>query len=129
MYVVCTIKNYLSHEFSLSILYLFVCPQNSPGKGSFDADLYGIIPDMPKTPNFHVIAQTCPSPRELHVACLLSQYFHCDVTIVRPQSNVKSADLLIGDEHWEIKSPLGNSANTIQNILKKAEKAILQCGC
>ena len=60
--------------------------------------------------------------REVTVARILANYFHTDVFLVHRQANAKTPDLKIGNQYWEIKSPIGASRRTIENNLRKASR-------
>ncbi len=63
-----------------------------------------------------------PRDHEMYAATILAnKYFYNDITFKRP-NRLKTPDLIVGKEHWEIKSPQGNSKNTIQNNMKLAGK-------
>lgn len=64
--------------------------------------------------------QDKPKDFELHVAQVLANYFGTDV-IFQKRERGKTADLNIDGQIWEIKSPLGNSKNTMDNNLKTAK--------
>lgn len=68
---------------------------------------------------YQVIIKTLPqdAPRDFEVsaALLMADYFKADVIFLRPMP-LKSPDLRIKNETWELKSPRGNSKNTIHNI-------------
>ena len=72
----------------------------------------------------HVATSISDRPRdhEMRAATILAnKYFYCDITFKRP-SRLKTPDAIVGKEHWEIKSPQGNSKNTTQNNMKLAGK-------
>ena len=62
-----------------------------------------------------------PKDHELSAAVLLTEYFACDIIIVRPTLQ-HTPDFLIKEKTWELKSPLGNGKNTIKNNLHTARK-------
>ena len=62
-----------------------------------------------------------PYPHEMFAARAVSNYFNVDVTIIKRSNIAKSADLLIKNVIWEIKSPIGDGKRTIQNNLRKAD--------
>lgn len=74
---------------------------------------------------YKVVVKTLPqdSPRnhEMSAAILVANYFKTDVIFLRP-SSLKSPDLKIKNAIWELKSPIGNSKNTIHNNIKGARK-------
>lgn len=68
-------------------------------------------------------SQSCKQLRfhEANAIWLLLDYFDTDITCINPKSG-KTPDLRIKNIEWELKSPQGDGANTIKNILKKAAK-------
>ena len=58
---------------------------------------------------------------EIKAILILLEYFDTDITCINPGIG-KTPDLKIKGENWELKSPQGDGANTIENILKKAVK-------
>ncbi len=74
---------------------------------------------------YQVIVKTLPQDApydfEMSAALLVANYFKTDVIFLRP-TPLKSPDLKIGNEIWEIKSPLGDGKNTIHNNIKGARK-------
>lgn len=62
-----------------------------------------------------------PYPHEMFAARVMSKYFRANVTFVKKNNTVKSADLKIKNQIWEIKSPTGNSKRTMQNNLRDAD--------
>lgn len=74
---------------------------------------------------YQVIIQTStqdePYDFELSASEIIANYFKTDVIFLRP-SHLKNPDLKIKGQIWELKSPVGNSKNTIHNIIKTARK-------
>ena len=74
---------------------------------------------------YNVIVKTLPkdSPRnfEMSAALIIAEYFESDIVFLRPIP-LKSPDLNIRGEIWELKSPIGKSKNTIANNFKSARK-------
>lgn len=74
---------------------------------------------------FSVIVKTpskdIPRHYELSAAKLVAEYFKTDVIFLRPIP-MKSPDLEINGIIWELKSPTGNSKNTIHNNFKEARR-------
>lgn len=68
-------------------------------------------PDIGRDPYFH----------ERFAARAASAYFDTDVTFIKRSNTAKTADLLIGNIIWEIKSPIGNGERTMQNNLRAAD--------
>ena len=62
-----------------------------------------------------------PYPHEMFAARAVANYFHTDVSLIKPNNVAKSADLLIKNVIWEIKSPIGDGKRTIQNNLRTAD--------
>ena len=58
---------------------------------------------------------------EVNAILLLLDHFDADITCVTPGLG-KTPDLRIKNIDWELKSPQGDGAKTIENILKKAVK-------
>ena len=57
---------------------------------------------------------------ELNALLIIQDYFSCDIICLCASSH-KSPDIKIKNETWELKSPIGDGAKTIENILRKAE--------
>ena len=74
---------------------------------------------------YQVIVKTLPqdAPKnfEMSAALIIANHFKTDVIFLRP-GHMKSPDLLVNNEIWELKSPKGNSKNTMHNIIKTARK-------
>lgn len=74
---------------------------------------------------YNVVVKTLPkdSPRnfEMSAALIIAEYFESDIVFLRPIP-LKSPDLNIRGEIWELKSPIGKSKNTIANNFKSARK-------
>ncbi len=62
-----------------------------------------------------------PYPHEMFAAKSISMFFNSDVTFIKRSNTAKSADLLISNVIWEVKSPIGNSKRTMQNNLRTAD--------
>ena len=81
-----------------------------------------------KRPRYKVIINTLPQDAphdfEMSAALLVANYFKTNVIFLRPIP-LKTPDLKIGNEIWELKSPMGNSKNTIANNIKGARKQSL----
>ena len=67
------------------------------------------------------LPQNAPYDFEMSAALLVANYFKTDVVFLRPIP-LKSPDLKINGEIWELKSPIGKSKNTIHNNIKGARK-------
>ena len=67
------------------------------------------------------LPQDAPYDFEVSAALLVANYFKTDVIFLRPVP-LKSPDLKVGDEIWELKSPRGNGKNTIHNIFVTSRK-------
>lgn len=87
---------------------------------------YDTLPNMKN--NYKVIVKTLPQDApydfEMSAALVIANYFKSDIVFLRP-GHLKSPDLLINHEIWELKSPKGNSKNTIHNTIKGARKQSL----
>ncbi|MBQ9018602.1 hypothetical protein IJ117_02515 [Candidatus Saccharibacteria bacterium] len=72
---------------------------------------------------YDVIVRTSPKdpPKEfeLSAAQIIADYF-CASVVFRRQEILKTPDLLIRGQVWELKSPRGNGKNTIHNSFKTA---------
>ena len=62
-----------------------------------------------------------PESHEVSASRILANYFKTDVYFVKRSSNIKTADIKIGNIYWEIKSPKGDGKRTIQNNLRVAD--------
>jgi hypothetical protein len=65
-----------------------------------------------------------PEPHEIEVARILSEHYNCAVNFLKPIDcyKVKTADIVMMGNIWEIKSPTGNSRkNTIKGQFSKAK--------
>ena len=76
-------------------------------------------------PKYKVIVKTLPqdAPKdfEMSAALIVANYFKTDIIFLRPGS-MKSPDLLVKQELWELKGPRGNSKNTIHNVFVTSRK-------
>ena len=74
---------------------------------------------------YQVIVRTLPQDApydfEMSAALIIANHFKTNIVFLRP-GPMKSPDLLIEGEIWELKSPRGNSKNTIHNNIKGARK-------
>ena len=74
---------------------------------------------------YQVIVKTLPQDApydfEMSAALIVANHFKTDVIFLRP-GPMKSPDLLLKQEIWELKSPRGNSKNTIHNIFVTSRK-------
>lgn len=74
---------------------------------------------------YQVIVKTLPQDApydfEMSAALIVANHFKTDVVFLRP-GPMKSPDLLLKQEIWELKSPRGNSKNTIHNIFVTSRK-------
>lgn len=88
--------------------------------------MYGTLPCMKN--KYRVIVNTLPQDApydfEISAALIIAEHFKTDIVFLRP-GHLKSPDLLIKNELWELKSPKGNSKNTIHNTIKGARKQSL----
>ncbi len=67
------------------------------------------------------LPQDAPKDFEMSAALIIANYFKIDVIFLRP-GHMKTPDLLVNNEIWELKSPKGNGRNTMHNIIKTARK-------
>ena len=67
------------------------------------------------------LPQDAPKDFEMSAALIIANYFKTDVIFLRP-GHMKTPDLLVNNEIWELKSPKGNGKNTMHNIIKTARK-------
>jgi contact-dependent growth inhibition (CDI) system CdiA-like toxin len=62
-----------------------------------------------------------PKSHEFLAAKVLAKHFKSDVAFIRP-ANYKTPDFTINNVKWELKSPMGSSARTIENNMRTARK-------
>ena len=62
-----------------------------------------------------------PKDHELSAAYLIADYYQANIIFLRPSCQ-HTPDFDINGIKWELKSPLGNSKNTIKNNLHSARK-------
>lgn len=78
--------------------------------------------------NYKVIVDTSEKDRpydfEMSAAILIANHFKTNIVFLRP-TPLKSPDLNINGQIWELKSPIGNSKNTIHNSIHTARKQSL----
>ena len=60
-----------------------------------------------------------PRPHESSAAMILATYFCCDIYFISSR-DTSSPDILANNIEWEIKSPTGNSKDTIKRNLREA---------
>lgn len=76
-------------------------------------------------PKYQVIVKTLPQDApydfEMSAALIIADHFKTNIVFLRP-GPMKTPDLLIKNEVWELKSPRGNSKNTIHNIFVTSRK-------
>ncbi|MDR0652621.1 MAG: hypothetical protein LBG12_04870 [Synergistaceae bacterium] len=65
-----------------------------------------------------------PEPHEVDAAWILARHYSCTVVFLIPVDDYKrkTPDIVMQGLEWEIKSPTGNSKNTIDRQLKRAVK-------
>ncbi len=72
---------------------------------------------------YKVIVETSEKDRpydfEMSAAILIAEYFKTDIVFLRP-TPLRSPDLKIDGQIWELKGPIGNSKNTIHNVFVTA---------
>ena len=61
-----------------------------------------------------------PEPHEISAAVILANHFKTTVTFRKRQNQLHTADYLIHNQIWEIKSPKGSGKRTMQNNLRDA---------
>lgn len=75
--------------------------------------------------NYRVIIpqniQPVPERFEVSAAVLLLEYFQADIEFL-PVSSLKTPDIKINSQKWEIKSPVGGGKYTIQRQFQRAAK-------
>lgn len=73
---------------------------------------------------YRVIVRTSPKDApydfEITAALIMANYFKTDVVFLRPIS-LKSPDLKVKNEIWELKSPRGDSKNLQQEETEKMQ--------
>ncbi len=52
---------------------------------------------------------------------MIAEHFRSDVVFIRP-SNFRTPDFDVNGTKWELKSPMGSSARTIENNMRAARK-------
>ncbi len=62
-----------------------------------------------------------PKEYEFSAALLISEYFQSDILFVRT-ANFRTPDFTVNNTSWELKSPMGASARTIENNMRNARK-------
>jgi hypothetical protein len=62
-----------------------------------------------------------PKKHEFAVATILAAHFKSDIIFIRPAS-FRTPDFDIKGMKWELKSPMGSSARTIENNMRTARK-------
>lgn len=62
-----------------------------------------------------------PKSHEFAAAIIIAKYFRSDVIFMRPAS-FKTPDFDVNGTKWELKSPMGSSARTIENNMRAARK-------
>src|SRR5580765_1759917 len=60
-----------------------------------------------------------PKKHEFSAAIVIAEYFRSDVVFLRP-ANSRTPDIDVNGTKWELKSPLGSSARTIENNMRAA---------
>ena len=65
-----------------------------------------------------------PEPHEIDVAMILARHYQTSVEFLIPVDDYKrkSADIVMLNVEWEIKSPIGKSKYTIQEQFRRASK-------
>ena len=62
-----------------------------------------------------------PKSYEFAAATIMAKYFGSDVIFIR-SANFRTPDFAINNLKWELKSPMGSSARTIENNMRTARK-------
>jgi hypothetical protein len=62
-----------------------------------------------------------PKDHEFSVAILIAEHFRSDVVFIRP-ANFRTPDFDVNGTKWELKSPMGKSARTVENNMRMARK-------
>lgn len=62
-----------------------------------------------------------PKEHEFAAATVMTKHFKSDVVFIRP-ANYRTPDFEISGIKWELKSPMGSSARTIENNMRTARK-------
>ncbi len=62
-----------------------------------------------------------PKSHEFTAATIMAEHFKSDVAFVRP-ANYRTPDIEANSIRWELKSPMGSSARTIENNMRTARK-------
>jgi hypothetical protein len=62
-----------------------------------------------------------PKSHEFAVATVMAKHFKSDVVFIRP-ANFRTPDFEVNGIKWELKSPMGSSARTIENNMRTARK-------
>ena len=62
-----------------------------------------------------------PQAHELAAAIIMTEHFKSDVAFIRPAS-YRTPDIEINQIRWELKSPMGSSARTVENNMRTARK-------
>jgi hypothetical protein len=65
-----------------------------------------------------------PEQHEIELAWILARHFNTVVEFLRPIEGyrLKTADLVINGQIWEMKSPTGRGRTTVSNQFKRASK-------
>lgn len=62
-----------------------------------------------------------PKDHEFSAAIVIAEHFRSDVVVIRPAS-FRTPDFDVNGVKWELKSPMGSSARTIENNMRAARK-------
>ncbi|MDR0854225.1 MAG: hypothetical protein LBN34_07640 [Clostridiales Family XIII bacterium] len=65
-----------------------------------------------------------PEQHEIDAALILANHYNTVVEFLRPIDDylIKTPDIRMTDRMWEMKSPVGNSKNTVSHQIKRAVK-------
>ena len=86
-------------------------------------EFWDITPSVNKSGRIIIPPGLFPEKHEMETASFLAKP-GLDVEFLRPSraKGVRSADIIIDGQLWEIKSPCGSSRRTIENDFRKAQK-------
>ncbi len=62
-----------------------------------------------------------PKEHEFLAAIITAKYFRSDIIFIR-SANFRTPDFSVNGTKWELKSPMGSSARTIENNMRAARK-------
>ncbi len=62
-----------------------------------------------------------PKEHEFAAAIVIAKHFRSDIIFIR-QASFRTPDFDINNTKWELKSPMGSSARTVENNMRTARK-------